>query len=73
VKVVTAHALKSITQEGACISSLTTTDGSTHHGREFIDATYEGDLMAAAKDSYIVGRQGGGDAKLSCERGTDGG
>ena len=57
VKVITAQALKSITKEGALITSLTTSDGTTYHGKEFIDATYEGDLMAAAKVSYIVGRE----------------
>lgn len=57
VKVVTAQALKSITQEGARITSLTTSDGTTYQGKQFIDATYEGDLMAAAKVSYIVGRE----------------
>jgi hypothetical protein len=57
VQVVAAKALKSITQEGARITSLTTNDGTTYHGKEFIDASYEGDLMAAAKVSYIVGRE----------------
>ena len=57
VKVITAQALKSITQEGARITSLTTSDGTTYQGKAFIDATYEGDLMAAAKVSYIVGRE----------------
>ncbi|MCX6847319.1 MAG: FAD-dependent oxidoreductase [Verrucomicrobia bacterium] len=57
VKVVTAQSLKSITKERARISSLTTSDGTIYHGKEFIDATYEGDLMAAAKVSYIVGRE----------------
>ena len=57
VKVVTAQALKSITQDGARITSLTISDGTTYHGKEFVDATYEGDLMAAAKVSYIVGRE----------------
>lgn len=57
VKVVTAQSLKSITKDGARIASLTTSDGTIYHGKEFIDATYEGDLMAAAKVSYIVGRE----------------
>ena len=57
VKVVTAQSLKSITKESARITSLTTSDGTIYHGKEFIDATYEGDLMAAAKVSYIVGRE----------------
>jgi hypothetical protein len=57
VKVVTAQALKSLTKEGARITSLTTSDGTIYNGKQFIDATYEGDLMAAAKVSYIVGRE----------------
>lgn len=57
VKVVTAQALKSVSKDGARITSLTTSDGATYHGKEFIDASYEGDLMAAAKVSYIVGRE----------------
>ena len=57
VKVVTAQTLKSISKDGARITSLTTSDGTTYHGKEFIDASYEGDLMAAAKVSYIVGRE----------------
>ncbi|MEZ5386676.1 MAG: FAD-dependent oxidoreductase [Prosthecobacter sp.] len=57
VKVVSAQALKSITKDGARITSLTTADGTTFEGKMFIDASYEGDLMAAAKVSYIVGRE----------------
>ncbi|MEN3943638.1 FAD-dependent oxidoreductase [Prosthecobacter sp. SYSU 5D2] len=57
VKVITAQSLKSITQDGTRITSLTTSDGSTYKGKMFVDATYEGDLMAAAKVSYIVGRE----------------
>lgn len=57
VKVVTGQALKSIGKEGARISSLTTADGKTYHGKVFIDASYEGDLMAAAKVGYMVGRE----------------
>lgn len=57
VKILTAQSLKAITKEGARITSLTTGDGTTHTGKMFIDATYEGDLMAAAKVSYIVGRE----------------
>jgi len=57
VKVVTAQALKSVTKDGARIRSLTTADGTIYTGKMFIDASYEGDLMAAAKVSYIVGRE----------------
>ncbi|MBK1441861.1 FAD-dependent oxidoreductase [Parapedobacter sp. ISTM3] len=37
--------------------SLTTLSGKTYRGKMFIDATYEGDLMAAAGVSYHVGRE----------------
>lgn len=39
------------------IISITTLSGKTYHGKMFVDATYEGDLMAAAGVSYHVGRE----------------
>jgi len=39
------------------ISSITTLSGRKYVGKAFIDATYEGDLMAAAKVSYHIGRE----------------
>jgi len=39
------------------ITSFKTLSGKTFTGKMFIDATYEGDLMAAAKVSYHVGRE----------------
>lgn len=39
------------------IRSITTLDGKTFAGKVFLDATYEGDLMAAAGVSYTVGRE----------------
>jgi hypothetical protein len=39
------------------IVSFTTLSGRTFSGKMFIDATYEGDLMAAAGVSYTVGRE----------------
>jgi len=39
------------------IVSITMEDGKTFAGKMFIDATYEGDLMAAAGVSYTVGRE----------------
>ncbi len=39
------------------IVSFKTLDGNTYQGQMFIDATYEGDLMAAAGVSYHVGRE----------------
>lgn len=39
------------------LSAIRTTDGSVWRGRMFVDATYEGDLMAAAGVNYHVGRE----------------
>jgi len=39
------------------ILSITMLNGETYEGRIFIDATYEGDLMAAAGVSYTTGRE----------------
>ncbi|MCL2709678.1 MAG: FAD-dependent oxidoreductase [Planctomycetaceae bacterium] len=46
-----------IKKEGTRIISITTLCGKTFAGKQFIDATYEGDLMAAAGVSYHVGRE----------------
>ena len=43
-------------QEGSIVS-FRTLDGSRFKGKIFIDATYEGDLMAASGVSYTVGRE----------------
>ncbi|MEZ5040442.1 MAG: FAD-dependent oxidoreductase [Saprospiraceae bacterium] len=39
------------------IQSITMESGDTYYGKMFIDATYEGDLLAAAGISYTVGRE----------------
>lgn len=39
------------------ISAISMLSGETYYGSVFIDATYEGDLMAAAGVSYMVGRE----------------
>ncbi len=39
------------------INSITMESGEAFQGKFFIDATYEGDLLAAAGISYIVGRE----------------
>ena len=46
-----------VTKAGPRIQSIRTLSGRTFTGRMFIDATYEGDLMAAAGVSYHVGRE----------------
>ncbi len=43
--------------EDGRIQSITMLNGTTFKGQIFIDATYEGDLMAAAGVSYHVGRE----------------
>ena len=40
------------------IKSIKTLSGKVYSGKMFVDATYEGDLMAAAGVSYRVGREG---------------
>lgn len=44
--------------EDGRIQSIATESGARFAGSAFIDATYEGDLMAAAGVSYAVGREG---------------
>ena len=44
-------------KDGARITEITTVDGNVYRGKMFIDATYEGDLMAKAGVSYRVGRE----------------
>ena len=46
-----------VEMEDGRIVSIKTLDGQVFRGKMFIDATYEGDLMAAAGVSYIVGRE----------------
>ncbi len=48
---------KGVKKEGTRITSMTTLSGRSYSGKVFIDATYEGDLMAAAGVDYHVGRE----------------
>lgn len=48
---------RGVQKAGRRISSFTTLSGKSIQGKVFIDATYEGDLMAAAGVSYHVGRE----------------
>ena len=48
---------KGVKMNGKRIESITTLSGKTYRGKMFIDATYVGDLMAAAGVSYTVGRE----------------
>lgn len=46
-----------VKKNGAHIVEIKTLSGRSYAGKMFIDATYEGDLMAAAGVSYHVGRE----------------
>lgn len=48
---------KGVVKDDASIASITTLSGKTFKGKYFIDATYEGDLMAAANVTYVTGRE----------------
>lgn len=48
---------KGVKMKSGHIISITTLSGKVFKAKVFIDATYEGDLMAAAKVSYHVGRE----------------
>ncbi|UHG93930.1 FAD-dependent oxidoreductase (plasmid) [Spirosoma oryzicola] len=48
---------KGVTKKGSAIQSFRTLSGQIYEGKMFIDATYEGDLMAAAGVRYHVGRE----------------
>ena len=49
--------LASVKKDGARIIEITTESGDVFRAKMFIDATYEGDLLAKAKVSYHVGRE----------------
>jgi hypothetical protein len=48
---------RGVRKENGRITAITLLDGRVFRGRTFIDATYEGDLMAAAGVSYAIGRE----------------
>ena len=48
---------RGVKKTGPRITSIAMLSGKTYTGRMFIDATYEGDLMAAAGVDYHVGRE----------------
>ena len=49
---------KGVTVEDGRITSITMESGETYTGKMFIDATYEGDLLASAGATFTVGREG---------------
>ena len=61
VRVLTRKYLNGAKLDAGRIVSFTTKDGSTIAAKTFVDATYEGDLMAAAGVSWTIGREGRGE------------
>ena len=57
VTVVTDCQLASVEMTGARIASLRTSQGA-FTAKTYVDGTYEGDLMAAAGVSWVIGREG---------------
>ncbi len=49
---------KGVKKSGGRITAITMLSGKAYAGKMFIDATYEGDLLAAAGVDYHVGREG---------------
>ena len=58
VPVQTGAYLETVTMDGRRIAMITMLGGLQVHGDVFIDATYEGDLLALAGVSHTVGREG---------------
>ncbi len=58
VKVIYEAFVNSVKKKQKAISTIKLTNGSTIEGKVFIDATYEGDLMAKSGVSYTYGREG---------------
>lgn len=52
---------KRVKMKNGRIISFKTLSGNVYSGKMFIDATYEGDLMAAAKVKYVIGREAAGE------------
>lgn len=63
ITLVRSRCLAEVEKEGAhivalrTVNTLTGTDTLRYEAKAFIDATYEGDLLAAAGVSYVVGRE----------------
>lgn len=57
VSVIYEAFVNQVNKKGATVQSITLTNGKTISGNTFIDATYEGDLLARAGISYTSGRE----------------
>ena len=57
VPVIYEQLIEDVNKEGTIIKQLHVRGGKSYQAKVFIDATYEGDLMAKAGVSYTVGRE----------------
>jgi hypothetical protein len=57
VHVYTNQRLASVTMSGQKLTQITMEDGTVYRAKEFIDTTYEGDLMAMAGVTFTWGRE----------------
>jgi hypothetical protein len=57
VRVLHRRHISGVTLHGRTLKEVRTDDGARHRADVFVDATYEGDLMAAAGVPYTVGRE----------------
>ncbi|MDQ0454352.1 FAD-dependent oxidoreductase [Rhizobium paknamense] len=72
IPVVHSAGIRRVGKFGSRLESLETVDGQVFRGRVFIDASYEGDLIAAAGVSTVVGREArDGENVLNGFRGFD--
>jgi hypothetical protein len=58
VRVLTGEVLSRAEKDGARVKRLATAKGDNFTAKTFVDATYEGDLMAVAGVSWTIGREG---------------
>lgn len=58
VAVFTKQVLRRAEKDQAKLVRITTTNDETFEARTFVDATYEGDLMAASDVRWVIGREG---------------
>ena len=61
VKVQFGKRVSEVNNENGTIKWMVLTNGDTIRGNVFVDATYEGDLMAKAGVTYTIGREGTGE------------
>lgn len=57
IEVIRSEQVTIVDKENSTVRAITTNAGHTYRGKMFIDATYEGDLMALAGISFHLGRE----------------